>query len=151
MTLKELIASIDTTGLSYKEIAAKLNEPTETPNPEPQGVAADYPSTAELQGLVSAQPTAQVDLAALSAVTDLIEDGEILSEYTGLENEGKAIDLVPMLVGYGMSQATGALVEARLQRTRPDPNWQETLQGPSLAEQNGLGRIAAADVMRALA
>ena len=150
MNLRELIES---EGLrdepDYEEIARHLNKRPLIPNPNPRGDVPDPPTMGQLQGLIASMPTAQQDLGVIGKIAALIRDGKAVAEYTGLSNEDLPESLLPMMAAYGLSPDTLQAIKTRLAQTMPDPDWQGEIEGPSLAEQNGLGIVRPEQVQEA--
>ena len=124
----------------WQALADALNVRVSVPNPIPQ-------------------PT-RAKLIAWDAFMDLLEPAEVLKLYT---YPGMAADLrsaleandriVTLAIWRGFKTqllaATVTKVQAEAAKTELDPNWQATIQQPSIAQGLGLSTLAVEDVQTA--
>jgi hypothetical protein len=151
ITLKQLIEREELVGLPYEEIARTLNEKPLIDNPEPQENIIKETSIPELLGLIRRpdSETIENDLAVLANVSSLIEVGEKIGGHLSLSTQGNIPGFIDLLEVSGLNPDTAQILRDRLAETMPDPNYQSTIFGPSLAEEESLGFITGEQVQGA--
>jgi hypothetical protein len=140
---QELAANPQTyAGLTAPQIAALLNAPVETPNPQPQGRVPRPTSAIEL--LTLAKPEEAIAIYNLG-------QGEFKRDIEAVikSNDPQAIGAVFQMASAMLSPETQQAIGALLAQTIPDPTWTATLKTPSRAQQIGVGNASPAEVIQA--
>lgn len=129
----------------YPALAAMLNAQPSVDNPVKQSAV---PMRLTLHMILVA--IAQVDMTAISAMVQAY--GPILDRIDNAlqANDRTATQDYFLIVSSGLNDSAKGAVAALLAQTEPDPNWQATVAGDSLATELGIAGVADMDVQLAL-
>ena len=136
-------------GLSYEEIASRLNlrETNTIPNPTPQENVLKTVTMMDVieTALMNDQTNTPALIAAFAPIADRFErDLE--------QRNNRAIAFYLTVYGSVLNAQAQAAIQALLEQTIPDPTWQETitLTLPSRADTLGLPSVTPIHVQSAL-
>lgn len=137
MTLLQAIESVPKETIDpirrYESIRDYLNERPQIENPTPQGQIPDPPKVNELFKLLTPE-----DMPILEQATKLLQTGQVISETVGLSMGSTVDTLFDFMKDLGLSEQATTAIEARLQQTKADLNWQPTIPGQPRYTEFGL-------------
>lgn len=129
----------------YTGIAQRLNAPTTTANPQPQGQTPKRLTLDVIFGAIA--QAAPADVAKLSAIPGWIVDR--VEQALAVNDRAKMQNYL-QIVGSQLSAASKTALTNLLAETEADPNWASVVSGPSQAAAAGLEVVTAADVQAVL-
>lgn len=132
-------------GQDYPAIAAALNERPSIANPTPQGT---IPKPLNLHVILGAIAT--TDAAAVPGLVQA--HGPILDRIDRAlaDNNREATSDYFFIISSGLNDAAKTAVQTLLAQTEPDPSWQSTVAGDSVATTLGLPVVSEMDVQLCL-